>query len=88
MAETLKKRRQMDIFKNYPSPPPNIDGDTVNIRGMIAIENQSSQSFEDVEVSFADFSHEFSDNASNYRGDPKQRMKKMNIPSVLRSGIV
>ena len=64
-------------FSWKPTITVDIDGDNVNIRGMIAIENQSSQSFEDVEVSFADFSHEFSDNASNYRGDPKQRMKKM-----------
>ena len=53
-----------------------IDG-KAHIRGMIAIENESSHHFEDVEVSFADFAHQFSDDAGNFRALPEQRRKRM-----------
>ena len=55
------------------------DDGEVRLRGVIAITNESAHTFENVEVSFADFAKESHESASNYRAPPgemRQRMRK------------
>lgn len=53
------------------------DDGTVRVRGQIAITNDSAHHFENVEVSFADFARDLSDNATNFRAEPNEMKRAM-----------
>ena len=62
----------------------NSEGNEVDIQGLIAIKNESSIRFDNVEVRFADFAKDFKEGSENYRVAPaelKSQMKrgKMNV---------
>ena len=76
-------------FKWKPTLIVELDEDwkRCRVKGFIAITNESARRFDDVEVSFADFAKEMTEDARNVRLEPdqfkfemkKQRMKMMQI---------
>jgi hypothetical protein len=47
------------------------------VRGYVAITNDSAHRFEDVEISFADFARDFTDDAQSYRVPPDEMRAQM-----------
>jgi hypothetical protein len=72
-------------FKWKPTLSVELDKDNgeVRVRGLIAITNESAHRLTDVEVSFADFARDLSENEKNYRVPPEELRAALN-KQVLR----